>query len=161
MRTARSRHASVPEFSIPFAANRIPGLAPPHIAVPRIAVFVPDLTDAPDRRAAVALAQALHRAGQPVDLVAPMGGGALRALLDPGIGQIDLAKRHAATAPLALARYVAERRPAVLAATAPVAWVARLAVRLARTGTPAVPLGKAGDLEGDRAAIRAATPRWG
>ncbi|MBP2226922.1 hypothetical protein J2847_000189 [Azospirillum agricola] len=127
---------------------------------PRVAVFVPDLSDAPDRRAAVAIAHALHRDGHPVDLVAPMGGGALRATLDPAIGQIDLAKRHAATSPLALARCLAERRPAVLAVPASVAWIARLAVRLARSRTPVVTVGGT-DVEAALAAIRAATPRSG
>jgi len=126
----------------------------------RVAVFVPDLIDRPDRRAAVALAHALRALGHSVDLVAPMGGGPLRATLDPAIGQIDLAKRHAATSPLALARCLAERRPAVLAAPRSVFRVARLAVRLARAGTRAVVLGDGG-LDGDLAAIRAATPRWG
>jgi len=128
-------------------------------ALPRLAVFVPDLSDAPDRRTAVALAHTLLVQGHPVDLVAPMGGGPLRAALDPGIGQIDLAKRHAATSPLALARCLAERRPAVLAAPERVFWVARLAVALARTGTAAVRLD--GGLEDGLAAIRAAAPRWG
>jgi len=126
----------------------------------RIAVFVPDLNDRPDRRAAVALAHALHAQGHPVDLVAPMGGGALRAGLDPAIGQIDLAKRHAATSPLALARCLAERRPLVLAAPPAVFRIARLAVWLARGRTRAVVLGRDGLAE-DLAAIRAAAPRSG
>ncbi len=126
----------------------------------RIAVFVPDLADRPDRRAAVALANALVGDGRPVDLVAPMGGGALRATLDPAIGQIDLAKRHAATSPLALARCLAERRPALLVVPETVLRVARLAVWLARSGARVVVLGGEG-VDGDLAAIRAAAPRWG
>lgn len=133
-------------------------IAPPPPSA-RVAVFVPDLSDAPGRAAAVTLANALLAAGHPVDVVAPMGGGALRAGLDPGIGQIDLAKRHAATSPLALARYAAERRPALLAAPMSVAWVVRLALRLARSSAVAVPL--RGDADADFAAIRAAAPRPG
>ncbi len=129
--------------------------------LPRVALFTPDLTDRADRRAVVALAHALVQAGHPVDLAAPMGGGALRAALDPAIGQIDLAKRHAATSPLALARCLAERRPAVLAAPASVFWVARLAARLARSPARTVALAADATLDELLAAIRAAARQSG
>ncbi|PWC36298.1 glycosyltransferase [Azospirillum sp. TSO35-2] len=129
------------------------------LPLPRIALFLPDLGDRPDRRAAIDLANRLQDDGHAVDVVAPMGGGPLRAALDPAIGQIDLAKRHATTSPLALARVLAERRPAVLAAPEGVFWVARLAVRLARGGTRLVAL--SGRPEVDWATIRAAAPRSG
>ncbi|PWC82064.1 hypothetical protein TSH100_25360 [Azospirillum sp. TSH100] len=123
-----------------------------------IALFLPDLTSRPDRRAAVDLAHGLLHAGAAVDVVAPMGGGPLRASLDPAIGQIDLAKRHAATSALALARVVSERRPALLAMPREVAWVGRVALMLARSVAKLVVL--TGEAEADLAAIRAAAPRW-
>jgi uncharacterized protein (DUF58 family) len=129
--------------------------------LPRVALFTPDLTDRADRRAVVALAHALLEAGHPVDLVAPMGGGELRAALDPAIGQIDLAKRHAATSPLALARCLAERRPAVLAAPASVFWVARLAARLARSPAQTLTLAADAPLDERLAAVRAAARQSG
>lgn len=134
----------------------MPSLIPAPNAV---ALFLPDLKDRLDRRSAVDLAHGLLRAGVAVDVVAPMGGGPLRAALDPAVGQIDLAKRHAATSPLALARVLAERQPSLLAIPREVAWVGRLALRLARGGAPLVVL--EGDAEADFAAIRAAAPRWG
>ncbi|MBP2303453.1 hypothetical protein [Azospirillum picis] len=134
-------------------------MPPPPAPSVRIALFLPDLDDRPGRRAAVDLAGRLLEAGLAVDAVAPMGGGALRAALDPAIGQIDLAKRHAATSVLALARVVAERRPAVLAVPREAAWIAKLAGRLARTGVAVVTL--ADDVSSDLSAIRAAAPRWG
>ncbi|CAO3423035.1 hypothetical protein [Azospirillum endophyticum] len=133
----------------------MPSITPAPLA---IALFLPDLVDRPDRRSAVELAHGLLRAGAAVDVVAPMGGGPLRAALDPAIGQIDLAKRHAATSALALARVLAERRPALLATPRNVAWVGRLALWLARSGARQVVLD--GDTESDLAAIRAAAPRW-
>ena len=106
---------------------------------PRLAVFVPNLEDGPVQRVMVALANALRRRGYAVDVVAPMGGGALRAGLHPDIGQIDLAKRHTATSALALARILAERRPAALVAAGTTANVAALAAAvLSRQGTPVV-----------------------
>lgn len=108
--------------------------APPSF---RLAVFVSDLDDTPGGRAAVALANALHQQGHGLDLVAPMGGGPLRAALHPGVGQIDLAKRHIGTSVLALARIVAERRPAgVIGAGSDAGLVALAAVRLAGQETP-------------------------
>ena len=106
---------------------------------PRLAVFVPNLEDGAPQRAMVALANVLRLRGLSVDVVAPMGGGPLRAALDPGIGQIDLAKRHTATSALALARILAERRPAALVAAGTMANVAALtAAVLSRQGTPVV-----------------------
>lgn len=106
---------------------------------PRLAVFVSNLEDGSVQRVMVALANALRRRGYAVDVVAPMGGGALRAELDPNIGQIDLAKRHTATSALALARILAERRPAALVAAGTTANVAALAAAvLSRQGTPVV-----------------------
>ncbi|MBP2314537.1 glycosyltransferase [Azospirillum soli] len=106
---------------------------------PRFAVFVPNLEEGPAQRALVALANGLRRRGFAVDVVAPMGGGALRAGLDPAIGQIDLAKRHTATSALALARILAERQPAALVAAGATANVVALAAAiLARQGTPVV-----------------------
>lgn len=106
---------------------------------PRLAVFVPDLKDGPAQRAMVALANGAVRRGFAVDVVAPMGGGPLRARLDKGVGQIDLAKRHTATSVLALARILAERRPAALVSAGAVANVVALAAALlARQGTPVV-----------------------
>lgn len=85
----------------------------------------------------VALANGLHRRGFAVDVVTPMGGGPLRTALDRGIGQIDLAKRHTRTSPLALARILAERLPAGLLAPGGDAALAAIgAALLARTGTP-------------------------
>lgn len=108
---------------------------------PRLAVFVSGLDDTPAGRAAVALADALLRRGYGLDVMAPMGGGLLRAALHPGIGQIDLAKRHTGTSVLALARIVAERRPAGLIGVGGDAGLVALgAVRLARQGTPAAVL---------------------
>ncbi|WP_148219244.1 hypothetical protein [Azospirillum sp. B510] len=134
----------------------MPSLTPaPHT----ITLFLPDLADRPQRRSAVDLAHAMLNAGAAVDLVAPMGGGPLRAALAPAIGQIDLAKRHAATSALALARILAERRPAVLAVAREVAWVGRLALWLARGEARLVVLD--GDAAADLSAIRAAAPRWG
>jgi hypothetical protein len=134
----------------------LPSLTPAPLAV---ALFLPDLDDRPDRRSAVDLAHGLLRVGIAVDLVAPMGGGPLRAALDPAVGQIDLAKRHAATSALALARVMAERQPSLLAIPREVAWVGRLALWLGRSQARLVMLG--GDSEEDFAAIRAATPQWG
>ncbi|AIB11668.1 hypothetical protein ABAZ39_06515 [Azospirillum argentinense] len=108
---------------------------------PRLAVFVSGLDDTPAGRAAVALADALRLWGYGIDVMAPMGGGPLRAALHPGIGQIDLAKRHTGTSVLALARIVAERRPAGLIGVGGDAGLVALgAVRLARQGTPAAVL---------------------
>ncbi|PWC77531.1 hypothetical protein [Azospirillum sp. TSH64] len=134
----------------------MPSLTPAPLA---IILFVPDLADRPDRRSAIGLAHELLRMGAAVDVVAPMGGGPLRAELDPAVGQIDLAKRHASTSPLALARMVAERQPALLAVPREVGWVGRLALWLARSTVPLVIL--KGEVEADLAAIRAATPRSG
>lgn len=125
---------------------------------PRVALFVPDLAEAPGRAEAVALANRLPGEGFAVDLIAPRGGGPLRARLDPEVGQIDLAHRHAATAALALARIVAERRPAILAALSPVVRVGRLALLLARSGAVLVVVT---DAEQGLAAIRAAARRSG
>lgn len=133
----------------------MPSLTPAPLA---IALFLPDLGDRPDRRAAVELAHRLLGTGAAVDVVAPMGGGPLRAALDPAIGQIDLAKRHAATSVLALARVVAERQHGLLAAPKEAAWITRTAVWLARSD--ARPVALAGDAAADFAAIRAAAPRW-
>ncbi|AWU93695.1 hypothetical protein [Azospirillum ramasamyi] len=133
----------------------MPSLTPAPLAV---ALFLPDLGDRPGRRVAVDLAHRLLRAGAAVDVVAPMGGGPLRAALDPAIGQIDLAKRHAATSVLALARVVAERQHGLLAAPREAGWIARAALWLARSDAPMVAL--AGDAAADFAAIRAAAPRW-
>ncbi len=117
-------------------AERHPVIAPAP-AESRIAVFVSGLDDIPSGRAAVALANALHRRGHGLDIVAPMGGGPLRTALLPGIGQIDLAKRHTATSVLALARIVAERRPAgLIGSGADAGLVALAAARLSRCGTP-------------------------
>ena len=103
----------------------------------RLAVFVSGLDDTPSGRTAVALANALYRRGHELDMVAPMGGGRLRAALHPGIGQIDLAKRHTGASVLALARIVAERRPAgLIGAGMDAGLVALAAARLARRGTP-------------------------
>ncbi|AWJ82803.1 hypothetical protein TSH58p_04270 [Azospirillum sp. TSH58] len=108
---------------------------------PRLALFVSGLDDTPAGRAAVALAEALRRRGCGLDVVAPMGGGTLRAALHTGIGQIDLAKRHTAGSVLALARIVAERRPVGLVGVGSDAGLVALgAVRLARQGTPAAVL---------------------
>ena len=82
---------------------------------PRLAVFVPNLEDGPVQRVMVALANALRRRGYAVDVVAPMGGGALRAGLHPDIGQIDLAKRHTATSALAAAVLSRQGTPVVIA----------------------------------------------
>lgn len=123
---------------------------------PRVALFVPDLAEAPGRADAVALANRLPGEGFAVDLIAPRGGGPLRAGLDPTVGQIDLAHRHAATAALALARIVAERRPAILAVLSPVVRVGRLALLLARSGAALVVVT---DAEQGLAAIRAAARR--
>lgn len=133
----------------------MPSLTPAPLA---IALFLPDLADRPDRRAAVDLAHGLLRTGSAVDVVAPMGGGPLRAALDPAIGQIDLAKRHAATSALALARAVSERQPTLLAIPQEVAWVGRLALLLACSDVRLVVL--TGDRDADLAAIRAAAPQW-
>ncbi|WP_114859675.1 hypothetical protein [Azospirillum brasilense] len=104
---------------------------------PRLALFVSGLDDTPAGQAAVALAEALRQRGFGLDVVAPMGGGTLRATLHPGIGQIDLAKRHTAGSVLALARIVAERRPVGLIGVGSDAGLVALgAVRLARQGTP-------------------------
>ena len=121
-------------------------------------MFVPDLADLPDRALAVSLVNRLLGEGVPVDLVAPRGGGPLRGRLAPGIGQIDLAKRHAATSALALARILAERRPAVLAAGRGVERVARLARLLARSRAILV---RVEEEEAALAAIRAAARRSG
>lgn len=134
----------------------MPSLTPAPLAV---ALFLPNLEDRPDRRSAVDLAHRLLRADVAVDVVAPMGGGPLRAALNPAVGQIDLAKRHAATSALALARVMAERQPSLLAIAREVAWVGRLALWLARSDARLVVL--EGDAEADFAAIRAAAPRWG
>lgn len=134
----------------------MPSLTPAPLAV---ALFLPDLADRPDHRSAVDLAHDLLSAGVAVDVVAPMGGGPLRAVLNPAVGQIDLAKRHAATSALALARVMAERQPALLALHREVAWVGRLALWLARSNARLVVL--EGDAAADFAAIRAAAPRWG
>ncbi|MFD1624420.1 hypothetical protein [Azospirillum griseum] len=131
------------------------------LPLPRIALFTADLTDRPDRRALVALAHALADLGHPVDLVAPMGGGSLRAGLDPAIGQIDLCNRWAATSAFALARCVAERRPAVLAVPVSVAWVARLAVRLARSPARILTIAADAALDDSLSAIRDAARQSG
>lgn len=110
---------------------------------PRITIFVPNLEDHPPQRAMVLLANGLHRRGYAVDVAAPMGGGPLRAALDPRIGQIDLARRHAATSVLSLARILAERRPAALLAPDGDAGVAAMAATvLARKGTALAVLGR-------------------
>ncbi|WP_448205053.1 hypothetical protein [Azospirillum sp. sgz302134] len=107
--------------------------------LPRFAVFVPNLENGPIQRSMVALANGLQRRSLAVDVVAPMGGGPLRAALDGGIGQIDLAKRHTTTSVLALARILAERRPVGLVSPVQTAGpVAIVASFLARTGTPVV-----------------------
>ncbi|GLR78644.1 hypothetical protein HUE56_17630 [Azospirillum oryzae] len=134
----------------------MPSLAPAPLA---ITLFLPDLEDRPDRRSTVDLAHGLLRAGVAVDVVVPMGGGPLRAALNPAVGQIDLAKRHAATSALALARVIAERQPSLLALPRDVSWVGRLALWLGRSDARLVVL--EGDAETDFAAIRAAAPRWG
>ena len=134
----------------------MPSITPAPLVV---TLFLPDLADRPDRRSAIALAHGLLRAGAAVAVVAPMGGGPLRAALAPAIGQIDLAKRHAATSALALARMLAERRPSLLATPREVAWVGRLSLWLARSSARLVVL--EGDAEADLSAIRAAAPRWG
>ncbi|MBY6263345.1 hypothetical protein EI613_15685 [Azospirillum sp. 412522] len=134
----------------------MPSLTPASLA---IVLFLPDLADRPDRRSVVETAHQLLSAGTAVDVATPMGGGSLRTALDPGIGQIDLDKRHAATSALALARMVAERRPALLALPREVAWVGRLALMLARSDARLVVL--VGDAAADLSAIRAAAPRWG
>ncbi|TWA67955.1 hypothetical protein FBZ82_10677 [Azospirillum brasilense] len=113
----------------------------PSLPPPRLAFFVSGLDDSPAGRAAVGVANTLQRWGYGLDVIAPMGGGPLRAALHPGIGQIDLAKRHTGTSVLALARIVSERRPAGLVGVGSDAGlVALAAVRLARQGTPAAVL---------------------
>ncbi len=108
---------------------------------PRLAVFASGLDDSPAGRAVVGIAHALQRRGCGLDVIAPMGGGPLRAALHPGIGQIDLAKRHTGTSVLALARIVAERRPAGLIGVGTDAGTVALAAAwLARQGTPAAVL---------------------
>jgi len=134
----------------------LPSLTPARLT---IVLFQPDLADRPERRSTVDLAHELLRTDAAVDVVAPMGGGPLRAALDPAVGQIDLAKRHVATSPLALARVVAERQPVLLAVPGEVVWVGRLALWLARSKVPLVVL--KGEVEADMAAIRAAMPRSG
>ncbi|CAO3374713.1 hypothetical protein [Azospirillum argentinense] len=122
-------------------ASAAPSVNASSLPPPRLAVFVSGLDDTPAGHAAVGLAHALQRRGYGLDVVAPMGGGPLRAALHPGIGQIDLAKRHTGTAVLALARIVAERRPAGLVGVGTDAGlVALAAARLARQGTPAAVL---------------------
>ncbi|MBK3735247.1 hypothetical protein GAY29_19475 [Azospirillum brasilense] len=109
----------------------------PSLPPPRLAVFVSGLDDSPVGRAAGGVANAVQRWGYGLDVIAPMGGGPLRAALHPGIGQIDLAKRHTGTSVLALSRIVAERRPAGLVGVGSDAGlVALAAARLARQGTP-------------------------
>lgn len=132
----------------------MPSIPPAPLAV---ILFQPDLADRPDRRSAIDLAHELLRTGAAVDVVAPMGGGPLRAAMDPAVGQIDLAKRHAATSPLALARMVAERQPAALAVPREVVWVGRLALWLARSDARLVVL--TGHVDTDLAAIRVVAPR--
>lgn len=121
---------------------------------PRLALFVPNLNDQPPRRVLVALANHLHGRGFAVDVVAPMGGGPLRTALSGGIGQIDLAKRHTRTSVLALARILAERRPAGLLAPGDDAGlVAVAAAMLSRSGTPVVLVGS--DSNGEAGRMRA------
>ncbi|WP_174437164.1 hypothetical protein, partial [Azospirillum formosense] len=125
---------------------------------PRLAVFVSGLDDTPAGRAAVGLAGALRRRGYGLDVMAPMGGGSLRAVLHPCIGQIDLAKRHTGTSVLALARIVAERRPAGLIGVGEDAGLVALgAVRLARQGTPVAVLEDSPLSDGG---LRRALRRW-
>nr|WP_246472327.1 hypothetical protein [Azospirillum tabaci] len=116
------------------------------------------MDDTPAGRAAVALADALRRRGYALDVVAPMGGGTLRAALHPGIGQIDLAKRHTVTSVLALARIVAERRPAGLVGVgSDPGLVALAAARLARQTTPAAVLE---DMPPSDGGLRRALRKW-
>lgn len=106
----------------------------------------------------MALADALRRRGYGLDVVAPMGGGTLRAALHPGIGQIDLAKRHTVTSVLALARIVAERRPAGLVGVGSDAGlVALAAARLARQTTLAAVLEDMPPFDGG---LRSALRKW-
>ncbi len=121
---------------------------------PRLALFVPNLDDHPPQRAMVVLANHLHGRGFAVDLVAPMGGGPLRTALQRGIGHIDLAKRHTRTSALALARILAERRPAgLLAPGCDSGLVAVAAAMLSRTGTRVVLIGRASDEGGGMRAL--------
>ena len=131
------------------------------MTTPRLAVFVPNLEDGAPQRAMVALANGLRRRGLSVDVVAPMGGGPLRAALDPGIGQIDLARRHTRTSVLALARILAERRPAgLLSLGGDVGLVALGAALLARRGTPVAVVGDVdGNGWGRRTLARLLRPR--
>nr|WP_247884401.1 glycosyltransferase family 4 protein [Azospirillum sp. OGB3] len=116
------------------------------------------MDDTPAGRAAVSLAHALQRRGYGLDVVAPMGGGPLRAALHPGIGQIDLAKRHTNTSVLALARILAERRPSGLVGVGNDAGlVALAAVRLARQGTPTAVLE---DTQRSDSRLQRALGRW-
>jgi len=128
---------------------------------PRLAVFVPNLQDGPSQRTMVALANRLRCHGFSVDVVAPMGGGPLRAALDPGIGQIDLAKRHTRTSVLALARILAERRPTGLVSVRGDAGLVAIgAAMLARCQTPVVMVGNVhGDGWGRNALSRLFRPR--
>ncbi|MDQ2102614.1 hypothetical protein [Azospirillum isscasi] len=149
----------MPPLSTVPDAPAVNASAPPES---RIAVFVSGLDDTPSGRAAVALANALHRRTQALDVVAPMGGGPLRAALHPGIGQIDLAKRHTATSILALARIVAERRPAGLVGAGSDAGLAALAAaRLAGRDTPvAVPVAVLDDSPPPQGGLRRALRGW-
>ena len=130
---------------------------------PRIAIFVPNLEEIAPQRSMVALANGLHLRGLSVDVVAPMGGGPLRAALAPGIGQIDLAKRHTRRSVLALARILAERRPAgLLSPGGDAGLVALGAAILARRGTPVAVVGdvdEGKDGWGRRALSRLLRPR--
>ena len=129
---------------------------------PRLAVFVSNLEDGASQRAMVALANGLRRRGFSVDVVAPMGGGPLRAALNPDVGQIDLAKRHTRTSVLALARILAERRPAgLLSMGGDAGLVALGAASLARCGTPVAVMGDVdeGNGWGRRTLARLLRPR--
>ncbi|MCW2237054.1 hypothetical protein [Azospirillum canadense] len=121
---------------------------------PRLALFVPNLDDHPPQHAMVVLANHLHGRGIAIDVVAPMGGGPLRTALRRGIGQIDLAKRHTRTSVLALARILAERRPAgLLAPGGDAGLVAVAAAMLSHTGTRVVLIGRASDEDGGMRAL--------
>ena len=105
--------------------------------VTRIAIFLPSLDGGGAERAMVALANGLHAAGEPVDLVLVRAQGPYLAEVSPGIRIIDLQGDRALSALLPLVHYLRCERPRIMMAVMThVALVALVARILARVPVP-------------------------
>jgi glycosyltransferase involved in cell wall biosynthesis len=97
----------------------------------RIAILLPDLRGGGAERVSVDLAKALKMQGHDVELVLMQARGELLEEAQASFSIVDLVTTRARALPLALARYLRRRRPAVLlAAMWPLTVIAPVAARL-------------------------------